>query len=101
MEYAYYSVFAKLYTVDTVWCTFLAEENIGKFLSRNLLQVKLLKIFACLLSLYRSRYTVRIWIVKYGEPPVIYQIRQDFPLLIFTLHGILVHLLYVCMYVCC
>ena len=34
----------------------------------------------CCLSLFVSQDIVEIWIVKFGEPPVIHQIRQGFPL---------------------
>ena len=47
---------------------------------RNLWRVKLWQIPACLLSLFMSRDIVLIWMVKFGKPPVICQIYQDFPL---------------------
>ena len=41
----------------------------------------------CCLSLFVSQDIVEIWMVKFGEPPVIHQIRQGFPLPKITLYG--------------
>ena len=52
----------------------MAGENLHGFLIRNFWRVKLWQIPACLFSLYMSQDTIEIWMVKFGEPPVIHQI---------------------------
>ena len=65
------------------------KENFGKFLIRNLWQVKFLQIPACLLSLYMLQDIVKIITVKIGEPPVIQHIHQGFLCQKFTLYSII------------
>ena len=48
----------------------LVEENLGK------IPLKTFSAFLCVCILYD---TVLIWMIKFGEPPVIHQIHQGFP----------------------
>ena len=67
-------------TILNSTCEFLEEESFAEFLIRNFWRVKLQCIPVFLLSLCMSQDIVKIWMVRFSEPPVICQIRQGFPL---------------------
>ena len=52
--------------------------KLGKISHQNLLASKTWRIFCFYLSLFMSQDIVKIWMVKYGEPPVICQIHQKY-----------------------
>ena len=49
-------------------------KGFGEFLIRKFWQVKLCRIPACLLPLFMTQDIVKIWMLRFGEPPVIHQI---------------------------
>ena len=56
-------------------------------------QRKTLAYPACYVSLFVPRDIVKIWMVKFGKPPVIHQIHQGHPPPKIVLYGIRNHLL--------
>ena len=75
----YTNIFNKInFRRIAVYYKVLVEESFGEFPIRNFWRVKLAN--SCfLLSLFISWDIVKIWMVKFGEPPVICQIHQGFP----------------------